>query len=166
MSKSIHDEAVALKNYVLDLFVGDRLGKGSYRHVYKLKEDISKVLKVEYCGNVFSNVHEYQVWKEVQHTPIEKFFAPCYEIDAMGIALIQARTTPFESNDDFEKAVRDNGDKIPAFMDDVHFGNWGMFEGRPVCHDYGFTTFLKDAVAMAWRLYTNDGVQGELFNEQ
>lgn len=162
MSKGIDGENESLKNYCLNLWVGERIGKGSFRHVYKLKGDTSKVLKVEYCDNVFSNIHEWQVWQQVRDTPIEKFFAPCYDIDTMGVALIQARTVPFENNADFEDAVRASGDKIPAFMDDVHFGNWGTFEGRPVCHDYGFTTFLKDGVEMAWRLYSDDGIQQEL----
>lgn len=150
--KDITDESNLARNCTLRLFVGDKLGSGSFRNVYAMIGDKSKVIKVEYSGRDFCNVHEMAVWKKVEATPIEHWFAPCHQIDLVGISMIQSRTVPFECEADFIAAVKATPTKkIPGFFDDVHFGNFGMLEGRIVCHDYGFTHFLEQGVEAGWR---------------
>lgn len=149
---SIRQENESLRNYTLDIFVGRKIGSGSYRNVYALNLDHTKVVKVEHSGRQFCNIHEWQVWLEVKDTPISHWFAPCHGIDVMGIALLQSRTKPFDSAAEFEAEVAKlPGGKLPPFLDDIHYGNFGMLNGRLVCHDYGFTHFLNHGVEKNWR---------------
>lgn len=153
----ITDESNNSKNSLLQLFCGDQIGSGSFRRVYKLNQDPTLCVKVEYSGTEFCNITEMQVWRAVKGTPLAIYFAPCIEIDGYGIALIQKRCRPFESEDEFNKAVKRywNG-KVPEFFDDVHYGNFGILvedtAERLVCMDYGFNHFAKRGV---------EAVQGE-----
>jgi len=141
-----------MRNYVLELFVGIQIGSGAYRRVYECKREKDKVVKVEHTGRDFCNIQEWQVWQEVKDTPISHWFAPCHEIDCMGAVLLQSRTKPFDHKDEFEKEVAKlPGGKLPGFFDDIHYGNFGMLNGRIVCHDYGFNHFLKHGVEKNWR---------------
>lgn len=155
MVEDITDLSKNGKNAVLGLFVGDRLGSGSYRHVFELRTDPTCVVKVEHSGVEFCNVVEWQVWKAVEHTPVEEWFAPCLSIDLLGLALIQKRTRPFVDEAHFrEELSRTRGlsdSELPPFFDDIHFANFGMLDGRVVCHDYGFNNFLTHGVQVAWQ---------------
>jgi hypothetical protein len=149
-SDRIYDEGVTAKNCVLELFVDKQIGSGAYRRVYALTQDETCVVKVEYYGKEFCNVAEMRVWQEVELTPLAKWFAPCIEIDSLGIALIQKKTLPFRSEEEFHAALIDTkAGPLPAFFDDVHFGNFGMLDGRVVCHDYGFNHFIRDGIRAA-----------------
>lgn len=138
--ENIHDEPEHLKESTLLLFVGEKLGSGAYRRVYEIAGRDDVVLKLEHEQR-FNNVSEWLVWEAVKGTANEKWFAPCIDISGSGHALIQRRTEVFDENG-FREAV----EAIPAFFDDIHFGNWGMMDGRPVCHDYGCTLLLENAV--------------------
>lgn len=151
MPKSVCDHNKTITDCILRTFVGARIGKGAFRKVYPILHDETKVLKVEDRGASFCNITEWHVWKEVKETPIEHWFAPCHDIDVMGICLIQSKTVPFESDKAFKKEVEKIGGKLPAFFDDIHFGNFGMLDGRLVCHDYGFNHFIREAVKMSWK---------------
>ncbi|ARK07462.1 hypothetical protein LAV_00062 [Sphingobium phage Lacusarx] len=159
MPKSVCDHNKGIADCILRTFVGERLGKGSYRKVYLLRHDENRVVKVEDRGAEFCNITEFKVWSEVKDTPIEHWFAPCHYIDAMGICLIQDRTKPFETDKEFKAEVEKIGGKLPAFFDDIHFGNFGMLNGRLVCHDYGFNHFLKEAVKLSWTSLVNPNVE-------
>jgi hypothetical protein len=150
--KSITDEGQITKDCILHFFIGKRIGKGAYRHVYRMNnQDSHAVIKVEYCGSEFCNITEWKVWNAVKDTPLEPWFAPCINIDLMGVALIQQRTKPFESEKEFHTYVEKHCDgKLPSFFDDIHYGNFGIYEDRLVCHDYGFNHFLDEAVRMKW----------------
>lgn len=152
MAKRIDQETQTLKDCVLRFLLGKRIGKGAYRRVYRVAHDEDVVLKLEYCDNEFCNVIEWKVWNAVKDTPLEEWFAPCMDIDLMGVALIQKKTVPFESDRQFKDHVEKfhNG-KLPSFFDDVHYGNFGIRHGRLVCHDYGFNHFLDEAVKMEWK---------------
>lgn len=151
--KDITDESKIVKDCILHFFVGKRIGKGAYRHVYRLNGGDGKdcVLKVEWCDREFCNMTEWKVWNAVKDTPLEHWFAPCVSIDLMGVALVQKKTKVFEDQDEFHAYVEKhcNG-TLPSFFDDIHFGNFGIFEGRLVCHDYGFNHFLDEAVKLNW----------------
>lgn len=139
----IQDESILLKNSALQILVGECIGSGASRHTYALPHDDTLVLKVEHSGCTFHNQMEYLIWEEMRNWPIKDWFAPCVNIDGYGNVLIQKRTEPFDSHSDFKAALqRTRGGVIPAVFDDVHWGNFGMYDGRVVCHDYGYTHFF------------------------
>lgn len=152
MSEWTSQESDFSRQCMLNVLVGKMIGSGAYRRVYEFPADPTIVIKVEHAGREFCNIHEWQVWEEVKDTPIGEWFAPCVRIDAYGLALIQRRTKGFDSEAEFKAAVAQMpGGKLPPFFEDVHYGNFGMLEGRVVCHDYGFTKFIRDGVKVGWK---------------
>src|SRR5882762_7886250 len=112
---------------LLDLICGPLLGEGTYRKVFESKYARSKeVIKLDNMGN-FSNVLEWDTWNELKDTSIGKWLAPCYAISDHGVWLVQARTIPMREGE-FPK-------RVPAIFADIKRANWGLYEGRPVCHD-------------------------------
>jgi hypothetical protein len=158
----ITEEGNMSRNAVLELLIGDQLGSGAYRRVYELKRDDTLVAKIEYYGKEFCNIVEMGVWREVRETPIEKWFAPCEAIDSLGLVLFQRRTQPFASRQAFDAEVLRQSTTLPDFFDDVHWGNFGMLEGRLVCHDYGFNHFIKQGVTAGWKKLAHEDGQYEL----
>jgi hypothetical protein len=147
----ISEEPISLIRYALNLWVDKQIGSGAFRRVYSLGNP-EMVLKIEYSGKEFCNVLEAKVWWAVKDTPLEEWFAPVIDIDTMGVALLQSRTKPFDSEEEFKAQIaKTHGGALPAFFDDVHFGNFGMLDGKVVCHDYGFTHFLDEAVKLNWQ---------------
>lgn len=110
------------------LLCGAEIGRGEYRSVYQHRMDDKLVVKHDTCEN-WSNVHEFTLYRELQDTPLGKWLAPAYWLSPRGIWLIQAKTTPIE--------IGNYPKRVPAIFADLKPSNWGMFEGRPVCHDYG-----------------------------
>jgi len=128
--------------------IGKRLDGGVARDVYGLKfppEGCASVVKFETVAKSFQNIIEWEVWNQVVGTKWEKWFAPCCSIGDCGIALIQRQTTPLIA---FPK-------RIPSFMTDNKKCNWGEYEGRPVCHDYGIMAAISikgaKMVKVEWR---------------
>ena len=119
-------------------FAGDRIGNGVYRCVYEYLPDASLVLKVETDPHSFANIIENRTWNNVKDHKIAKFFAPCIFISPRGQFLIQKRTRALDG--------RNMPKKIPALIDDTHTDNWGIFENRVVCHDYGNQMTLKASI--------------------
>jgi len=114
-----------------DLFhfiCGPEIGRGQYRAVFENCFDKNLVVKHD-SGENWSNVNEFQIWCEYRDTPLGKWLAPVEWISPRGLWLIQARTTPIPVGE-FPK-------KVPALFADLKPSNWGMLNGRPVCHDYG-----------------------------
>lgn len=144
MSRSITEEGDLLKNSALNLVVGRSLGSGASRRVYELLYDKTLVMKVEHTGKTFHNQTEWLIWECVREWPISDWFAPCVDIDGYGNVLIMKRTEPFESEKDFKAAItRTRGGVIPKVFDDIHYGNFGLYDGRVTCHDYGYHTFFE-----------------------
>ncbi len=142
-----YDEEKVNKDSILSMFVGEKLGSGASRRVYAIVGDDDRVLKVEHTGRTFHNQTEWLIWEVVKEWPISDWFAPCFEIDSYGNCLIQGRTTPFDSAKDFHASVRTTrGGVIPSVFDDVHYANFGLYDGRVTCHDYGYHKFF-DQVA-------------------
>lgn len=160
--RSIHeitDEGPNIRNFILKFIVGDLLGEGAYRRVYEMGMP-DRVLKVEHCGKEFCNITEWKVWQAVEHTPLAEWFAPCIDIDLMGVALIQKRTKQLDSEEEFKKLVETTrGGKLPSFFDDIHYGNFGLLDGLLVCHDYGFNHFLDEAAKMEWQSVVHPDVK-------
>ena len=110
------------------MFCGAQLGRGQYRTVYQHQLEPGRVIKHDTCEN-WSNVHEFSMYREFQHTPLGKWLAPVYWLSPRGLWLIQAKTTPIKPGK-FPK-------KVPAIFADLKPANWGMWRGHPVCHDFG-----------------------------
>lgn len=123
--------------------LGDRIGQGVGREVFVDRLHPTQVFKLENRGT--QNWHEYEVWWAVKGTKWEPWFAPVRWLSCYGRVLVQARTRqpmvgrkapPFPS-------------EIPGFMDDVKPDNMGIYRGRWVFHDYGYTNVLKLGLAEA-----------------
>jgi hypothetical protein len=126
------------KDAALAVLVCEKLGAGVFRDVYALRGRDDVVLKVEDRGGEFCNVMEWKLWTDAQGTPAEKWLAPCLDLSGVGgRALVMKRTKPM-SQRAWDKL------EIPSFFNDVKIDNWGLYEGRPVCHDYSHTrVFLR-----------------------
>jgi hypothetical protein len=112
-----------------DLFVGEQLGRGSYREVYACRTDLDLVIKIENHDNkAFCNIHEWAIWEEVRHLPkIARWFAPCIAISANGSVMLQRRTQPIVTMPS----------RLPNWFADIKPANLGLLDGRVVAHDYG-----------------------------
>lgn len=114
-----------------NMLVGKPLGSGMSREVYELEIDRTKVVKIEGESGRFQNIIEWETWQALRdHKIVGKYLAPCYYISPCGIALIQARVQPLR-----EEQVGKL--KLPDLLGDFKLQNYGMFEGRVVCSDYG-----------------------------
>lgn len=111
-------------------FVGNMIGEGCYRKVHECRLDPSLVIKLEKTYDTFSNIMEWKVWQEVEYSPFKKWFAPCVFMSDNGDVLIQKKVDPISKRDKLP-------DSIPAFLSDIKPENFGFFEGRLVCSDYG-----------------------------
>jgi hypothetical protein len=112
------------------LMIGERLGQGLYRDVYEFTYNDSYVIKIETGECSFANILEWEVWQSVRYNKkISHWFAPCYKISPRGQFLIQQKTSQINTRHILPK-------NIPSFFDDLHMGNWGLIEGKWVCHDY------------------------------
>ena len=140
----VTDQLSQTRNCALDLFVGDCIGEGSSRSVYELEREPDKVLKVEYAGGTFHNIMEWKIWQAVRDTPINDWFAECYEIDSWGTALIQRRADIFSSEREFEQALQERrGGVLPQFLCDIRYNNFGLIAENVVCVDYGITAVFE-----------------------
>jgi hypothetical protein len=138
VTDGIREHTERLKDCILNVIVGEKLGRGQFRTVYALDDD--RVLKVETANGAFCNVHEHAIWEEVKdHPELKHWFAPCLGIDEYGAALVMRRTTPM--TDRQWKALK----QVPDVMCDLKRENWGMLDGKPVAHDYGNHLFFAKA---------------------
>jgi hypothetical protein len=129
-----HDAAA--KDAALCVLVGEKLGSGVFRDVYAVKGREDVVLKIEDRGGEFCNVMEWKLWTEAQGTPAEQWLAPCLDLSGLsGRALVMRRTQPM-TEDAWETL------EVPAFFNDIQPSNWGLLNGRPVCHDYAHSNVL------------------------
>lgn len=113
---------------LFNLICGKEVGRGQYRTVFEHHFDKKLVVKHD-SGENWSNVNEFQLWCEFRDTPLGKWLAPVEWLSPRGLWLIQARTTPI--------AIGKFPKKVPALFADLKPSNWGIYKGRPVCHDYG-----------------------------
>lgn len=105
----------------------EQLGYGQDREVWKLRglPYVAKIAKIDPA----QNWKEWLFWSNVSGTELEKWVAPCIAFASSGRILIQAQTKPV-LNRLFPK-------KIPSILTDLKVQNWGTYEDRVVCHDYG-----------------------------
>lgn len=120
---------------VYRILIGDKIGSGSRREVYEYAPDPTRfVVKVECDEQSFQNIKEWETWQSVKDTKYARWFAPCHTIGPNGIVLIQRRSFPAERYPA----------RMPAFLCDFKTQNYGLIDGKFVCHDYGIMTCLAN----------------------
>lgn len=123
--------------YATDLFkmlCGHEIGYGAYRTVYDCNINPEWVVKRD-SGDNFSNIFEYEMYREYQDTKIGKWLAPVHWVSQRGLWPVMSKTEPLP------KAKLPK--RIPAIFADTHPGNFGWLNGRVVCHDYGNNNLFK-----------------------
>lgn len=121
---------------LMNLLCGGLLGEGLYRKVFVCRQDASMVVKYEKPNSRCCNRVEMEMWAEMQDHVLGKWLAPCVAVSPDGTWLIQMRTEPLQ--------LAQLPDKIPRIFCDTKINNWGMYDGRIVCHDYGNNNVLFD----------------------
>lgn len=119
------------------MLTGERLGQGISRTVYEWLLIKDAVVKFEREG-WHQNVIEWETWERIEHTELARWFAPCLDISPCGRVLIQGRTKPVPA--------AKYPEKVPSFFTDLKRENWGIYKGRPVCHDYGIHLMLENGM--------------------
>lgn len=141
---ALYNYSAPIKNSIISLFVGEMIGSGASREVYEVLHNPALVMKVEDRARSFNNQTEWLIWQDIKEWPISDWFAPCVDIDSYGSVLIQKRTQPFNSEQEFKAALtKTRGGVIPKVFDDIHYGNFGMLNGVVCCHDYGYHGFYE-----------------------
>lgn len=125
------------------MILGESEGAGTYRHVFSHARDKNLIVKVENGVCSFSNVREWDVWNAVKDTALAKWFVPCVTISGAGTVLIMKRAKPIPR----AKLPA----KVPAFFTDLKPENWGLYQGRPVCVDYGNQLLLEEGMTKRMR---------------
>ena len=124
----------------LDLFrlmLGDVVGNGVARVVYRVKHRPDLVAKIETGSHSFQNIKEWEFFNYWRHAEeVRDWLAPCEDISPCGTVMLQRRTTPVQ-HDQLPK-------KLPKFLTDQKVQNFGMLDGRLVCHDYGLVVVTAD----------------------
>lgn len=135
MSKFVDDLPSNMLREWMDYTLGQRLGGGSGRDVFVYDLDPRYVVKIERSGH--QNPVECEIWRSVKdYKQFARWFAPVMRISGYGSVLIMERTLPAPRSA-FPK-------KMPEFVGDLKYSNFGMLRGKLVCHDYGtVTNFLK-----------------------
>lgn len=120
-----------------NLLCGKLLGSGVYRDVFECKLNDSLVVKVEIQNDngyrTFMNVQEMHFWNMFNSIPaVKQWCAPCEFLSPDGHILLQKRVEPLRAADRASMP-----DKLPAFLTDLKYDNFGLLDGRIVCVDYG-----------------------------
>ena len=119
------------------LIAGKRIGAGVGREVWSCEIDDSLVIKFETEGRSFQNVIEWETWCALEHSDHAKWLAPCRAISCCGSVLLQARTMPMRT--------KELPERVPSWATDIKPENWGLLNGKPVMHDYGYSRLLSGA---------------------
>lgn len=117
----------------LTLLCDGLIGEGISRQVYACKLNADYVVKMTIDCERFQNQREWAVWNAVRDVRrIHSWFAPCTAISEAGLWMTQRRTQPVDL-----QWLRKKHPRVPELFTDFKVGNWGLLEGRLVCHDYG-----------------------------
>lgn len=115
--------------------VGRELGSGVGRTVFESRLTPGHVIKVETPSWSFQNVMEWETWQELEHAKgVAEWLTPCVAISPCGCVLVMERTE--------EPRREDYPAKLPTFLTDTKRSNYGLLNGRLVCHDYGLTRLM------------------------
>jgi hypothetical protein len=129
---------------LFEFMCGDLIGYGIHRVVFEFKPDPTCVIKFENNPGRFANVREWEMWRDLQMTPMKKWLAPCISISENGIWMVQKRTKPIP-----EKYKLPG--KVPRWMTDIKAQNFGLYKGQLVCHDYANHLCVNHAISTAMK---------------
>lgn len=127
MSQFVEDLSPMILKDWMNYVLGKKIGNGIGRQVFVFELNPKWVVKVEQSG--YQNVIEYEMWKAAKGTKYAKWFAPIEYMSGMGSVLLQQRTLPAPR--------RAYPKRMPVFLGDYKYSNYGLLGGRLVCHDYG-----------------------------
>lgn len=130
---------------LFEMVCGEFLGRGIRRSVFVYLPDPSCVIKFQYVKGG-DNWMEWNLWNDMKNMKNSQWLAPCISISENGIYLVQKRTKRPREIHQYVK-------KVPQFLGDIKYQNFGMYQGRLVCHDYsmnlcanyGVTKVMKKA---------------------
>lgn len=128
---------------VMRMLLGDRIGVGQFRDVYAHATDPTLVVKLENGWRDFSNIREWDIWQAVKEMDLKKWFAPVESIAPCGSVLVMKRCQPARREELPER--------VPAFFTDFKPENWGLYDGRVVCMDYGNHLMLENGMTKRMR---------------
>lgn len=115
---------------LVQLMLGEYLGAGVNRTVYRLSVNPRYVIKCSTEGHSWQNINEWEAWWYCKGKPIQKWLAPCHSISPTGIYLIQEYIEPVRK-DELPKT-------LPRLLVDQKQCNFGMRDtGQLVARDYG-----------------------------
>ena len=118
-----------------NMLLGPLIAEGGSRKVYECALDPTLVVKLD-PFSPYSNRLENFIWNESRWKPdVQKWLAPVVSISDSGRILIQKRTTPL----DHSKYPK----RLPAFLTDTKYVNYGMLGKQFVCHDYDLTRIAE-----------------------
>lgn len=123
-----------------DFFCGDCLGKGSARNVYEFRLNPKLVIKIDTTKD-FHNVAEWDNYTNIVHfhPKMARWFAKPFNISSCGRVLLMERT---ELGLKLDSKLLPK--EIPAFFMDFKVENWGILNGKAVCHDYANLRMFKE----------------------
>lgn len=125
----------------INLACGKKLGEGIGRQVYVYDLNPTLVIKIETSG--FQNIIEWEMWHATASTKHRKWFAPCKHITGNGTVLLMQRTLP---------APRAKYPKrMPVFLGDYKYSNYGLIGSQLVCHDYGSAVIATNGLSDTMR---------------
>lgn len=117
---------------ILEAVVGPMIANGTSRSVFSCKYDSNVVLKFQKSYGQ-QNAMEAHVWERYRNDPrVSRWLAPIYSRSSNNRVIVQARTMPLVSRPR----------KLPAFLNDHKVQNYGILNGRVVCHDYGIISLV------------------------
>lgn len=116
-------------NQAFYLLCDQKINSGMSRTVWSSKLVPDCVIKIEDTVGQFQNIIEWETWLRVRDTVHRRWFAPCRWISGNGAILIMERT--------HEPAPKQYPVNMPAYLTDFKRTNYGMLNGKLVCHDYG-----------------------------
>lgn len=123
------------------LLCNRELGNGMSRQVFDSLVLPNSVIKIEARSRHFQNVIEYETWERVKDSPMARWFAPVESISSSGSVLIMAKTEPLR--------MEELPTKMPRFLCDFKRSNYGLYQGRVVCHDYGTNLLMEYGLTKA-----------------
>lgn len=149
--KAIAEWGNVTRRDAIEMFVGARIGGGMSREVYECSLDKSLVVKIETGYASFQNISEWKIWNALSETKAATWLAPCVSISATGAVMLMKRTEPLQ--------VKQLPKQMPAWLTDFHMANYGMLNGRVVCHDYGTADSVVIGLGASKRMRKPDWVE-------
>ncbi len=129
-----------IEQELFDTLCGELIGSGVSREVYECIIDPTLVVKIEDVSDSDrQNIFEWETWREVKETTYAKWFTPCVSLTAYGGILLQKRTKKPSKKSIYPK-------RMPAFLGDFKYTNYGMYKGRLRVHDYGRNLLMLEGL--------------------